>query len=284
MKGQSKVIKLRDGVEIYSEIKESGKNIWFIATHGIGEHLGRHDYLTELFGHEFNILRYDLRGHGRSKGQAAYVKDFSLYAQDLCEVLEYLKENFKMDRFVLFGHSMGGLISCDFLQNFSKEDLYPEKFFINAPPVGVPGSLGKIVKYLPVEVVDGMTKLPFSAKLGGLVDLAFLSHNVKVKDDYLDDCYNHTKLHSKLLLELVKSSKKVFSRPLRPKCPAFCTYGTEDKVVSVEDLEDYFSMVEKGFKVKKIGGAYHEIHNEIEKYRLPYFDYLKSCFLDDLYS
>jgi len=283
MKGQSKVIKLRDGVEIYSEIQESGKNIWLIATHGIGEHLGRHEYLNELFGHEFNIFRYDLRGHGRSKGQAAYVKDFSLYAEDLKEILLYLKDKFKMDKFLLFGHSMGALISCDFLQNLSTEELYPEKFFVNAPPVGTPGALGKVLKHMPVEVVDGMTKLPFSAKIGGLVDLAYLSHNVKIKDDYLDDSFNHTKLHSKLLLELVKSSKRVFSRPLRPRCPAYCTYGTEDKVVSVQYLEEYFSMVEKAFKVKKIEGAYHEIHNEIEKYRSPYFTHLKKCFLDDLY-
>jgi alpha-beta hydrolase superfamily lysophospholipase len=284
MKGQSKVIKLRDGVEIYSEVHEAGKPIWLIGTHGIGEHLGRHDYLVDLFGHEMNVFRYDLRGHGRSKGQPAYIKDFSQYAHDLKELLIYLKTNFKMEKFIIFGHSMGALISCDFLQNLADDDLYPEKIYINAPPVGIPGALGKIVNFLPVEAVESMTKIPFSAKLGGLVDLKALSHNAKIKEDYVADEFNQTKLHSKLCLELVKASKKVFARPVRPKCPAYCTYGSGDRVICPDSLNNYFSMVEKAFNVHEIEDAYHEIHNEIEKYRVPYFDYLKECLLGDLYS
>ena len=43
-------------------------------------------------------------------------------------------------------------------------------------------------------------------------------------------------------------------------------------------------MVEKVFRLKILKDAYHEIHNEVEKYRKPYFDYLKTVLLDCVYE
>lgn len=59
-----KFLKMRDGAELYVQIKESGSPVWIIGTHGVGEHMGRHKYLPEQFGRDFNIFQYDLRGHG----------------------------------------------------------------------------------------------------------------------------------------------------------------------------------------------------------------------------
>ena len=66
---------MKDGVELHAKIQETGSPIWLIHTHGIGEHLDRHQYLTDLFGKDFNIFQYDLRGHGRSLGPSAYVEE-----------------------------------------------------------------------------------------------------------------------------------------------------------------------------------------------------------------
>jgi len=43
-------------------------------------------------------------------------------------------------------------------------------------------------------------------------------------------------------------------------------------------------VIDKSFKLTVFEGAYHEIHNEIEKYRRPYFDYLKSVMNETIYS
>ena len=50
------------------------------------------------------------------------------------------------------------------------------------------------------------------------------------------------------------------------------------------DLIEYFTTVDKSFQLKVFDGAYHEIHNEIEKYRKPYFDHLKTVFNEVLFS
>lgn len=267
---------MRDNIQIYSEIHESDKDVWLIGTHGIGEHLGRHKYLVDLFGEKYNICQYDLRGHGKSSGKKAYVENFSDYMLDLKEVITFLKEKYRMERFVLFGHSMGALITSAYMQSYAEESSYPEKVVLNAPPVGLDGILGEIVKILPIEIVGYLSKIPFSVPLGGLVNLNYLSHDSTIKDLYLRDDLNQMKLHSKLLIELVKASKETYSKPLRSRAQSYVSVGSDDKVVGSQALVDYFTHMDKSFALKVFEGAYHEIHNEIEKYRKPYFEYLKN--------
>lgn len=274
MKSEDKFIKTRDGVALRARVREKGSPVWIVATHGIGEHLGRHQYLSDLFGQDFNIVRYDLRGHGQSGGTAAYIDNFYHYMEDLSEVLAYFRDKFRMKRFVLFGHSMGAQIVSGYLQSYADQDFYPEKVIINAPPISFSGLLGNVVDVLPKDVTRALAKFPFSCKLGGLVDLDNLSHSAQVRIDYERDKLNHLKLHSKLLLEMTRAQKDIFSRPIRPRCPMVCSYGSEDKIVGVAGIERYFDMIEKSVLLKRFDGAFHEIHNEIEKYRKPYFEYL----------
>ncbi len=279
-----KFIKMRDGAELAVQIKESGSPVWIIATHGIGEHMDRHKYIPELFGHDFNVFQYDLRGHGRSTGKKAYIEDFSLFMEDLLEITRFLKEKYRMDRYVLFGHSMGALITCSFIQNYVDSNIYPERLIVNAPPCGADGHLGTLVKVLPTGFFKTMANLPYSIPVSGLVDLKYLSHDPRIKDEYIKDPLNALKLETKLVIELMKTVKETFSRPLRSTCPSFISVGTADHVVGSEPIIDYFTNVDKSFQLKVIDGAYHEIHNEIEKYRKPYFDYLKTAFNEVLFN
>lgn len=279
-----KFVKMRDGAELYVQIKETGSPVWIVATHGIGEHMDRHKYIPELFGHDFNIFQYDLRGHGRSTGKRAWIQDFSLYMEDLREIIRFLEEKYRMDRYILFGHSMGALITCSFMQNFVEEERYPERLVVNAPPCGASGLLGKILKIIPAGVFCRACDIPYSFPISGLVDLNLLSHDPRIKEDYLADPLNSTKLQSKLVFELMKTAQATFARPIRSKCPNFVTVGGSDRVVGAADVIEYFTHVDKSFNLKIIDGAYHEIHNEIEKYRRPYFDHLKSVFGEVLFK
>ena len=76
----------------------------------------------------------------------------------------------------------------------------------------------------------------------------------------------------------------MFSSAIHPKCPAFVTVGSEDKVVHANSLIDYFNLIEKDFDLKVFEGAYHEIHNEIEKYRKPYFTHMKNTIMECFYK
>ena len=134
MLGEQNFIKMRDQIELHSHIYENGKDKWLIITHGIGEHLGRHLYQKELLGSDFNILLYDLRGHGLSMGRDAYVNRFQDFICDLEQVIYYLKNRYRMEKFSLFGHSMGALIVSSFLQNQVRAETYPTSCLLYTSP------------------------------------------------------------------------------------------------------------------------------------------------------
>ena len=270
---------LRDNIRLMAQIREVGSPIWLVLTHGIGEHYGRHDYLLGLFSN-FNIFRYDLRGHGRSGGKRAYIENFSTFVQDLHEVLCFIQEKYKGEKFLLVGHSMGALITASYLQNYDSP--YPIRAFLSAPPVGVPGLAGKVVKWIPKSAMNTFSTLPISLPLS-VVDFRHLSHDTQVGLDYVQDEFNQLKLHSRLILQLVDHTKKVFSKPIRPRCPVFCAMGSEDSIVDFHSAKQYFTSVEKSIQFKTIEGAWHEMHNEVERFRKPYFDYLKKS-LEDVLS
>lgn len=282
MQGQTKFLKMSDKTEIHLTIREVDSPVWLIVTHGMGEHSGRHQHLTNLFGRDFNILYYDLRGHGKSSGRRAYIDSFQEFYSDLDEIITMLKRDYGLKSYVLFGHSLGGLITAGYVQGLNGKDHYPESVFLSSPATGVPGPKGVLASFLPMTIFDNLQKLP-SIAIEGIVDLKNLSHNKNVYKDYIEDSFNCLKVHTNLVLETVKEMRNVFNRPLRLKCPGFCVYGTEDKIVDIEGIKEYFQTIERAVLVQEYPGAYHEIHNESEKYRRDYFNFLKNSLLEVLY-
>jgi alpha-beta hydrolase superfamily lysophospholipase len=263
-----------DGTILKCLIRETGSQKWLIVTHGLGEHLGRHEFFLKLFSQNFNIAIYDLRGHGRSGGKRGWVNDFRDFAKDLDVVIKYLQKNFNLSSYMLFGHSMGGLIVSDFMQNVVQEDCYPEKVFLSSPAVGAPGLMGPAFAIAPKILLETLTKLPTIA-VAKVLDLRKLSHDSRVYDSYIKDEFCQLKIHTKLYLEVTKANREVFSRPLRVHCPLYCVIGTEDALVHPGLMIRYFSDVEKNAQLKVFEGAYHELHNEIEKFKKPYLNFLR---------
>lgn len=276
MQGEQHFIEMRDGIELHLNVSEKGHQKWLIATHGIGEHFGRQGFLLDQLSASYNIIRYDLRGHGLSTGDPAYIDDFQDFILDLDEVIGFAKKRYRVEDYSLFGHSMGALITSSYLQNKARKSFYPTKVFLSAPPVELPGLLGNIVAHTSSRLIGLLTMSPLSLRLSGLVNVSDLSHSKVIGEQYLEDQRNHLGLHSKLLFEMIKCSKETFSKPINPHCPCFVIAGSEDNIVSCEAIKKYFEEVETSFTVKIVEGGYHELHHEIEKLRNPYFEFLKT--------
>ena len=263
-----------DGTILKCLIRETGSPRWLIVTHGLGEHSGRHEFILKLFSQNFNIAIYDLRGHGHSGGKRAWVENFTDFSKDLHCVVDFLKLHFSMTKYSLFGHSMGGLITASYLQNMVEKTFYPEKVFLSSPAVAGPGVLGQAITVAPMLLLDGLLKCP-TIPLQGILDLKKLSHDSRVYEGYVKDDLNQLKVHSKLFLEILKAGRNVFSRPLRIECPLYVSIGTGDCLVHPKLVINYFRDVEKNAQLKIVEGGYHELHNEVEKYRKPYLNFLR---------
>ncbi|MBF0205463.1 MAG: alpha/beta fold hydrolase [Oligoflexia bacterium] len=268
-----------------------GDGDWLVFTHGIGEHLGRHRYLLKLFSKKFNIALYDLRGHGRSGGQRADIQNFRQFSDDLREILVFLRKKYKMKSYMLLAHSMGCLVTADFLQDLiskkeagfvstgeSAFDQLPQRVFLCAPPVGFANVVAKFLKRFS-SVTNFLSKIPIAVPLKETINLYGLSHDLSVYSEYKDDPLNSECLSSRLLLNLISASGRVFSLPIglmRQLIPLGVAQGDADDVVDAALTEIYFKRVEPASELKIIRGGYHELHNEISSYREQYFAFLQN--------
>jgi alpha-beta hydrolase superfamily lysophospholipase len=64
----------------------------------------------------------------------------------------------------------------------------------------------------------------------------------------------------------------------------FCSVGTGDVVVDSATKIKYFKSMDKNAKLLVVKNGYHELHNEIEKYREEYFNFLKESIMDTIYE
>lgn len=285
MISEVKQIHTADGQKLHCSIIENGSPVWIVVTHGLGEHGKRHDYFFKLFSQYFNVCIWDLRGHGLSSGKRHHVENFGDFTNDLEEVISYLTQEYSMDRYVLFGHSMGGLVTASYMQKKAPNNSpYPEKVFLSAPPVAGPGPQGKFFAIAPLAFNKALAGINASVPLGGMLDIKRLSHDARVYEDYVNDKLNGLKIHTKLFFNILAEAREVFSKPLRVNCNLYVAIGTGDVLVSPNALIKYFTLVEKNAKLFKNEDAYHEMHNEVEKYREPYMKFLKESLMESIYS
>jgi acylglycerol lipase len=288
MRLDQRMISTFDGERLFVSFSELGHKYWIIMTHGVGEHSGRHHHVAAFFSQFANVCLYDLRGHGKSSGERAFVNDFFSFSRDLMEVVSFLKEEFKMSNFILYAHSMGALVTCDFMQNHKliKSDVlnkeagfYPAMVFLSAPPVQPAGWVGGVVKRIPQYWLNVLASFNKSAKIAGILDIFYLSHDVRVFEDYLKDPLNSTKLHTKLLLQIVKRARIVFSRALAMECPVHVVVGTKDRLVGHKDVIDYFHRLEPSAHMHVVDEGYHELHNEVERIRVKFMNILQDSII-----
>ncbi|PBC65653.1 alpha/beta hydrolase [Streptomyces sp. Tue6028] len=82
-----------------------GDGVPLVFVHGWTANRHRWDHQVAHFSDSRRVIRLDLRGHGESSGSG--VRTIAELAKDVLALLDHMK----VERFVLIGHSMGGMIS-----------------------------------------------------------------------------------------------------------------------------------------------------------------------------
>ncbi|MAL97579.1 MAG: lysophospholipase [Alteromonadaceae bacterium] len=97
------------------EYLQSGHGGTVFVLHGYFDHAGLYARLfADLLGRGFNIVCYDLPGHGLSSGEAAAIRDFADYQQVLASVLDAGRGHLPGPWHAI-GQSTGGAVLIDFL-------------------------------------------------------------------------------------------------------------------------------------------------------------------------
>lgn len=252
---------MRDGIELfYKKDLSNNPKATILINHGFAEHLGRYDYVAGFFQERgYNVYRYDLRGHGKSKSKIGTIESFDDFIDDLDQIVELIKIEIPQLPLFMLGHSMGGLITA--LYGIKYKDKLQGQIFSGAAVGTLPSAIG-FNRHL-ITIGSALFK---NAMIKNPIDNTLCS-DVEVFQAYLRDPLVLKKASFNFYAEfLIKSLKGFDAKVKEYSYPCFITNGELDKIVPKElslSFYDRISSTDKEIKIYK--GLYHEILNEKEK-------------------
>jgi alpha-beta hydrolase superfamily lysophospholipase len=223
--------------------------------HGLGDHCRRYDRWIEGFAkNRIATVSFDFRGHGRSEGKKGVINEFEDLLADTKLLIEKTKELFPGIPLILYGHSMGGIISMRYcLQN---EEL-PDFAIITSPWVKLkypPSALFRLLIRLAGKLIPNST---FST---GLHSDDFSENNEFAGERERDELL-HNRISPRLFLEISKQYEKLFNNIETLKVPMLLMHGKEDPVTDIEGSREVFTKSKVNIDYKEWDGAKHHLHN-----------------------
>ncbi len=258
--------------------------------HGMAEHGGRYEEFAErLVDLNYVVYANDHRGHGKTAGDIDNLGHFAdengwkLVVEDMQNLTDRIKENHPELPIFLFGHSMGSLLSRDFISKYGDE----LKGVILSGTSGDPGPLSSIM------ITIAKIKSFFGAKdsectfLNNLIfgqynnnfnptrtDFDWLTRDDSEVDRYMEDPYCGNPASAQFFIDLFTGLEKVNRMENVEKVPKdlpiLLISGSKDPVGDFEDgvREAHDLFKEAGVKdlsYKFYEGARHELLNETNK-------------------
>ncbi|NHN37064.1 alpha/beta hydrolase [Pseudomaricurvus alcaniphilus] len=262
MKQSDGVLLGSTGSDIYYQLwePEGGPRALLLVAHGLAEHGGRYAHLAELFtARGIAVAALDHYGHGRSAGDRCYVPAFSHYTDTLEIFRQHLLASFQSLPVYLVGHSMGGLISANYLLQHQHK---LAGCVLSGPALQVSDVPGKWQQAL-LKTLAQLT--PRAGVLA--LDGSAVSRDEAVVKAYFDDplVYNG-KVSARLAVELFAAMQAPLQHAGSITLPMLIMHGEADSMVSPEGSRRFFAQLASADKELIVyPDLYHEIFNEPEK-------------------
>lgn len=248
-----------DGAEIFWQewLPESDPRAVMILVHGLGEHSTRYAHLAEKFTNAgIAVFTFDNRGHGKTPGTRG-VMDFDKVLADIAERLEQAHDRFPDAPIVVFGHSLGGLLTMTYTVR-------------NKPAVAAQIASAPA---LDSELREQRLKFALAKLLGGVVpdivlptglDSSGVSRDPEVVAAYVADPLVHDKGSTGLAKATFAAMDDMMAQTSFP-VPLLIIHGTGDRLTVPAASKIFVDQVTGDVTLIEYEGMYHEPHNEPEQ-------------------
>ena len=227
--------------------------------HGIAEHAGRHAHVATRFAQAgIETHAFDLRGFGASSGRRAYLDRWSQYHDDVEDQLAAIRAASGRLPVVLYGHSMGGLITLGYVLADEPRPA-PDVVVLSAPAIGANVAMWKR------SLADVLGRLTPRFEIANDLPPGGLSHDGQVELDYRSDPLNYHSTTARLGMELFHEQARVAARLAQTTAlslPTYVLHGSDDEVVPVSSSASLEGR--KNVTRRVYPGLRHEMHNEPE--------------------
>lgn len=247
-----------NGLELYYQTwypTKAAKAVLGIV-HGLGSHSGWFSALAEaLVMQEYAVYGMDLRGHGRSPGQRAYINRWSEFRDDFDRFRQLMMSQHPDLPCFALGHSLGAIILLDaVLHGQPLAGLIMMAPSLN--PTGVPSwrlAIGQILSWVyPRFSLD--TGIPEGA---GSRDPAIIAA-------YGQDPLRHRKGTARLVAEFLKTVAWIEANLQQLQTPVFMLHGSDDIVTPPVNSRVLFEQLPiQNKEYCEYAKAYHDLHNDL---------------------
>ncbi len=230
-----------------------------VVAHGLGEHSDCYAHLGHYLSQQgWQVVAWDMRGHGRSPGQRGNIKSFAVYGEDFKDFWSVVTTQYEPP-FVLFAHSMGALVGVRAHLDY---DLKLRALALSAPPfkilTHVPGLLKKAASlcraYAPF--------VSFASRYG----YEALSRDPAQQRAYELDVLRHSRISPEVYFGMQEWAKGLFARASELSCPVLVQVGSADPVVCPKKVRAFFKAM--GSEVKSFHSyknCVHEVFHDLQK-------------------
>jgi len=252
-------------------------------SHGYHEHAQRYQALAE----EFNkiggsVFAHDHFGHGESgplsKDDRARYEILDLHAatEDLDHLLKTTRENNPGKPLILYGHSMGGLLSI-MLAISSKTP--PDGLALEAPAIKIHPKTGAWWQILGAKI---LSKVWPSCKVGK-VEIDLISRNPDTRKSIDEDplCETRGGSSAGFAYNFIKTQDEIVPQLDRIKLKTFLATGTDDFLTCKTGADLAAEKIEN-VEYKIYEGGYHQLHADLPETTDAYLKDLKK-FLSQFY-
>lgn len=232
-----------------------------LVVHGLFEHGRRYEHLAETMGaYGFSTFVLDLRGHGASEGRRGHVRSFAVFLQDLDRFRREVQGLVPVDLpLFLVGHSLGGLISLRYLEEY---DVPFRGAVISSPWLGTAAPVPRW-QVLAANVLNRvLPAFPFPFQL----DPDELTHDEARAADYRDDPLIHSTITPRLFTETSSAIDQAHRRGDRIQVPVLFLLAGDDRLVDTpRSLAFARSLPAPDVTIDVLEGQYHEVLQERER-------------------
>lgn len=227
-----------------------------VSVHGLGEHRRAGPYVPfyeALASRGFDVVAFDLRGHGESGGPRLYARDFALLRDDLARVVALAADDARGRPVFVVGGSFGGLLALT-------AGLRPHDALCGivavAPALDAGGASAFLRRLLPVLRIAAP-----KVRLDPGLDLAALAHDAAAVAGYRDDPRMQLgRITPALASAMLQGIECVMAQAEDFQTPLLLLHGLDDRIVPPDGTLAFHALAGSRDKtLKTYPGAYHHL-------------------------
>jgi len=214
----------------------------------------------KIFKSKYNLLFYDIRGHGKSKKFSNY-PDYEIknFVEDLHDLVVYLN----VPKFILISNSFGGLVALEYLRIY-KETVVANIF--TSPEIYLNrGHLAKLLRPL-LKIITGIVSiLPFNPKPRGQVDYSKHKNSTDwdIGRNWADMVNTTPRVHFYTLRQSLLPGQKYFLENI--EVPTLIMHGEKDSMIPIKYAMEMSKKIKNAEFISIKNVDHNTAHNAVKE-------------------